>query len=1332
MTPIIRVVERSHRLTSSGIYDSSHYTYGNFRTHRRGLGSLGFRILEITNETTGIRTVTTYSQDWQKRTTGMVESSQTIAPDGTILSESYNDLDNRFDGIYTDRYLPYIKASTGIQRDLDGSFIKTVTTEKVLDDRGWKIQSRRCITADEVFVSNIEILPCNLMPNKDIDKYTQIEYYDESDYPEYPQKPYRMVTSTTIPTLPPFQPSTESRVVQYDYYADTGRIKSETVQPDSNNWMKKAYTYHASGQLETTTLSGPDFESRTNTVQFDSSNRPWRLINPLGHTEVISYNDARFPWLVTNQTSPNGVEIEYEYNSWGEKIKEINANGSWSSSEKLWCGEAPDCDPENGELFFVKRSSSNGADGYIFYDVLSRKVRTKTFGYRNGAVAPVVAKTRYNIQGLPVWKGHSFFEGDSEEIGEEITYDILGRVIAIKDAKDNVSTIVYSGNETLFVNQKGQQKRVVSNTLNQQIEVYDNNSNVITYEYDAFGNMVLMQGPLGTESRIGFDSRGFKTRLDDEDLGTWTYQYNSLGELTHQTDAKGQTTFTEYDLLGRTKSRTDLYGSTSAHTSNWYYDDTSVSTTAIGKLTLVTNNNDYAQTIKYDVYSRPYETVTLIDGFVYKNTTTYDELGRVKDAVYPNGYAVRNEYHPTLGILQRVINPTSNLEFWRVDSTNANGQVVNSTLGGQLVSVTNEYSPETGMINGIRAVSSLWGTQYQDMSYSWDSIGNLESFDDVKHSVSETYVYDSVNRLTDVLSTGGNSSVDYDILGNIINKSGVGSYSYQDIALPSECGTGASSPGPHAVRRITGPKTNFFCYDRNGNIVKDSDRIIEYTGYNKPSSIKRGSTEVYFEYGPDRKRFKRVDKKNSQITTSYYIGGYERIVGGSSVTHKISIGGSAQVISIDGSPGVDIQYFLKDHLGSVVGIINDAGMPIEQSSYDAWGNRRATSLILDANPLDYDNGITKRGFTGHEHIDSVGLIHMNGRVYDPVISRFLSPDPIIQAPGNLQSLNRYSYVWNNPLSKYDPSGYYSWDDFEDDLKDVVKWVEDAHRLYFDIAVFAGQRDNFREYVAEHSWAQDVLGAATKLCGPMEFACKAGLNYEIARGAGMSADEAREVAAIAGAISYIQMEFSNWVDATVDGEAYEFGSWTQSSPQYDPFDVDVTEMLKGSAKDVFTSSLKDAAKDAAWSVITEGGSFEDAFKESFSESFSAEGIAIKFMGAFTKGYGSRSFEGSMSKYLGSFSLASDIQAIKVSSGHLEVLGGYFSIGEGIYSAAEGAVIGLIFNGNPLDGALSGLKDWGGDQAGLWNEQVGEPWFRSTSFGGWAFDQIDTVKSYFKHS
>ena len=88
---------------------------------------------------------------------------------------------------------------------------------------------------------------------------------------------------------------------------------------------------------------------------------------------------------------------------------------------------------------------------------------------------------------------------------------------------------------------------------------------------------------------------------------------------------------------------------------------------------------------------------------------------------------------------------------------------------------------------------------------------------------------------------------------------------------------------------------------------------------------------------------------------------------------------------------------------------------------DVWGKRLETNWNGNEVSESQTQG-NQRGYTDHEHLDSIGLIHMNGRVYDPKLARFISPDPYIQDPYNTQSFNRYSYVWNNPLRHTDPTG----------------------------------------------------------------------------------------------------------------------------------------------------------------------------------------------------------------------------------------------------------------------------------------------------------------------
>jgi len=117
------------------------------------------------------------------------------------------------------------------------------------------------------------------------------------------------------------------------------------------------------------------------------------------------------------------------------------------------------------------------------------------------------------------------------------------------------------------------------------------------------------------------------------------------------------------------------------------------------------------------------------------------------------------------------------------------------------------------------------------------------------------------------------------------------------------------------------------------------------------------------------------------------------------------------------------RYFHTDHLGSIAVITDENGVVVERLSYDAWGKRRFANGTDD--PAGSITSETTRGFTGHEMLADVGLVHMNGRVYDPLIARMMSADPTVPDPMNAQTWNRYSYVGNDPLAFTDPTGF-SW------------------------------------------------------------------------------------------------------------------------------------------------------------------------------------------------------------------------------------------------------------------------------------------------------------------
>ncbi|MCG7537509.1 RHS repeat-associated core domain-containing protein [Pseudoalteromonas sp. OOF1S-7] len=119
------------------------------------------------------------------------------------------------------------------------------------------------------------------------------------------------------------------------------------------------------------------------------------------------------------------------------------------------------------------------------------------------------------------------------------------------------------------------------------------------------------------------------------------------------------------------------------------------------------------------------------------------------------------------------------------------------------------------------------------------------------------------------------------------------------------------------------------------------------------------------------------------------------------------------------------RFMLDDHLGSTHVIADASGKKEQVMSFDVFGARRnATTWARDfSDQSKFTSKLTLRGYTGHEQMDEVGLVHMGGRIYDPILGRILQADPMVQAPENIQNLNRYSYVVNNPLNKTDPSGY---------------------------------------------------------------------------------------------------------------------------------------------------------------------------------------------------------------------------------------------------------------------------------------------------------------------
>jgi RHS repeat-associated protein len=660
------------------------------------------------------------------------------------------------------------------------------------------------------------------------------------------------------------------------------------------------------------------------------------------------------------------------------------------------------------------------------------------------------------------------------------SYDELGRLTQSVDPKGGVTTTTYAELLTTVTNPAGQQRREERNHLGEVVRVRDHNAlgtrttgAYIDYAYDATGNLITTQlktdgsnlatgVPAAITTTIGYDTWGRKTSLADPDKGTWSYQYNAFDELIVQQDAKGQKSLLGYDALGRLVSREDRRGDGSTEsTTDFAYDKhSSTGTTVRGRLmdavhTLfaangTTQTGEVLRVFSYDGFKRPARTDHTLDGGpTWSETQTYDAFGRVFQRLDASGADRGVQYvYNANGYLQQTLESAksggSNLAYSTISARNAYGSVTQETLGNGYVT-TRSFEAERGLTLAIRTADAANLSDTQDLTLVWDLVGNLLSRRDLgaARDTTESHTYDALNRLR-ITSLDGTQtdSTTYDAFGNIKSKTGIGTYSYL-------------SARPHAVSATSsGSKT--WSYDANGNMDGGDGRTITYTTHDKPELITKGTTSAAFRYGPGREYYKRVDTVAGVTTTTWFVGATE-IVDKSDGTRDIrrSVDGVVeQVLHFNAGgtlTGTDTRYLLRDHLGSITGFMNGTAIDQEQA-FDAWGRREnvgwASYMTVGGSTWNAIMALTERGFTGHQHVDRLDFIHMNGRTYDPKLGRFMQADIVVQAPANTQSYNRYSYLMNNPLNGTDPSGYFG-------TKDLVGTAVYVVASYFVTPAVAG-------------------------------------------------------------------------------------------------------------------------------------------------------------------------------------------------------------------------------------------------------------------------------------
>ena len=957
--------------------DIKRYTYKNALMHRKGRGLLGFESYTEKDVTNDI-TITTANEVLNDKYVMAVKRIDTKIGDRMVAQSNITNriMDASSASFW---YAPVSTVEVKLDYNSPGTVLSTTITTQEYDQYGNVTKST---------TSNGSVTTTT------VNKYTN----NTSKWI------LGRLTESTVTKSGSM--GTEKRTAKFEYDAASGLMTAEYTEPSNTALgFKKTYSRDAFGNIvsSTTTPNNTSYAARTEKTTYDDKGRYiLTQTNSLGHkvTNEMNLDNG----LLKSSTDMDGIKTTNTYDSFGNLIK---ASDPLVTAETTVAWASSHADAPSTALYYCEKRATGTPKTIEFYDCLGRVVRKVAETGNTGSLTKTYTDIQYNAKGQPYKTSEPYFPGNTIYWNTN-TYDACGRVIT-QTAPDGKSySFTYNGLKTVSTDPLGHKTTKELDVNGNLVKSTDNNGNSVTYQYNVSGKCTQVKGPR-TTIKMEYDLMGNRTKLDDPDLGVSTSVYNAYGELVSQTDGKGKTTY-QYDKGGRltNENRPDMkvvIGYSSTNNNVTYKRSSSTGTPSA-------SSGDGAS-YTYDKYGRVTQEKRYVGSKTFTTSFTYNNKNLLDVITYPSGLKIKNVYRDN-GFLYKVQNQGTGKDLWQLDKTDARGQE-ESVKHGNGLTTKMVYDAAKGYVKGITL--SKGSTNLMNWSYEFNAVGNLTMRKDVLRNLTEQFDYDALDRLTKIRKNNSvTQEMTYDAAGNILSKTGVG----------------------HDFQYASGTN-RLDSYVSDGYEGKLWD-AIEYTSFNKIRYIESGGKSMTLTYGPGKSRIMTVMKTGSTVNeTKYYAGSYyEEISKSNGEVQKINYifadGKTIAIFETSNKAADQLRYVHHDHLGSISAYTNESGALVQELSYDAWGRRRnPTNWAYYTNTSDA-NAWHPRGFGGHEHLDVFDMVNMDGRMYDPVLGRFLSPDPFVQAPDFTQSLNRYSYCMNNPLSLVDPSGY-SW--FSKNWKSLV-------------------------------------------------------------------------------------------------------------------------------------------------------------------------------------------------------------------------------------------------------------------------------------------------------
>ena len=967
MEPIAVLSETKGYLNST-LIDENHYNYKDAVFHRQGLGFCGFAQIDVTNFK-GQNTTTIYDPLHFGNVISVVSPQNSAAYTYTTTVQS-NKLrrNNLSEATETDR--------------LKNVTWTTAYTYNSYDYPTYVSKSATGYTITKQYSYN---------PLTTLSQRYQLDLLD-SESETIAKGNTSFTTATTVTS-------------RNSSYLPTTIVKSI----NGNTVEEITKVYNAIGQV--TSLGVRKFNSN-NTLTVTNTYNGYKLLasttDALGNTVSYTYDSYNNPATRTDNTGTT----TYTYDAFGRVVSEQLPQGTLNTTTYSW-------NSINNEVHYSITKSSNASPTTVsVFNARNQEIRTSQQLYNSSYVH---SDKEYDTYGR-LSRESQPFTTSSAAAWNTYSYDVHDRVVEFAEALNKTITYSYSGNTVSENN--GQNTTVKTyDTMGRLTQVTDN-AGTTSYTLHANGSplSINVQGKTVT---FTYDTYGRRTSMSDPSHGTTSYVYDSDGNTSQVTDANSNTTQMTYDQYGRMTTKVN-----DEFTSTYTYNNT------FNKLASVSSTNSTAKNYTYDSYgrlsvSKEYATSSIW----FQQSHAYDSSGKLASTSYAsNKDTLGTEYFIYSNQTLSQVN-WGNTTIFQLTGIGAQGLPSTVSTGP----LTRSYIYNAAGKPTLRVAGTGQAT-LMNMSYTYNNTtGNMASRTNYMASLSESFSYDVLDRLT---SYGG-ISVSYDNYGNITSKGDVGAYAYN------------RTDKPFAVTDVT---------LSNNTLSSLSGQTVTYTSFNRPYEIEEGDITATFTYNDSYERVrmrltadipvgplgnKGMEDFGSIIMTRYYLGGrYEYETSTSGWQERLYLNGDyytatavytkEQINNHKGDsdkggiigPGLpiakSIRYIVRDHLGSITHVVSSTGTVLQELSYDAWGRLRNPQTNTVYASGSEPTLVLGRGYCGHEYIQQFGLINMNARLYDPVLGRFLSPDPYVQLPDFAQNYNRYSYCMNSPLMYVDKNGESFW------------------------------------------------------------------------------------------------------------------------------------------------------------------------------------------------------------------------------------------------------------------------------------------------------------------